>query len=356
MAERDSYTQAQRGPNAVRLSNCLLAAAFELARGKGRIMAIGNLIDAIERFRNSGQALLHFGNHTAATQLEWLAQLHGLLQELEESGGISQSERPATQDNIDEVIDNMIHTLWDAYSDIIRDLEQIPSPLVGILNSLIDGKPWQPTTRRAVEVIVDRFHSFRLVAYRGRHSVLTDNWLHQRLMEAWENCRWHIEDLAPEFRELDQRLLDLRSIGDVESVAATNGTDAKHGATGKPKRESAKLTTPSRFTNADEKIISALLIHHRYESPEGDAFASVGKTKAATYRQLCEISDVKSTDTITSFFGKWFPTGGNDEYKRICKSGDAKKLSLELARLVPGDVPEFKNVYIDKEARGSKEA
>ena len=71
---------------------------------------------------------------------------------------------------------------------------------------------------------------------------------------------------------------------------------------------------------------------------------------AATYRRLRELSGVKSNDTIKSFFGKWFPKGGNAEYKRICKMGDAKKLSLEIARLVPGDVPEFNGLYIDKEA------
>ena len=114
-------------------------------------------------------------------------------------------------------------------------------------------------------------------------------------------------------------------------------------------KSKGKLKDSGKFTDADVAIISALLKHHEYESPQGNEFSSVANTKPATYLKLCELSGVKSKDTISSFFSKWFPDGGNDEYKRACRAG-AKKLSLELARLVPGDVPAFKNLYIDKEA------
>jgi len=149
-----------------------------------------------------------------------------------------------------------------------------------------------------------------------------------------------------ELKRLDEAVNELARYEPALTTDEGNADDEPK----QPTKPKGKPGPGGRFTTKEQAIISALLRHHHYDSPKGDEFSSVGNTVAATYRRLCELSGVKSKDTIKSFFGKWFSKGGNAEYKRICKMGNAKKLSLEIARLVPGDAPEFNRLYIDKEA------
>jgi hypothetical protein len=178
---------------------------------------------------------------------------------------------------------------------------------------------------------------------------------YQYPIKAIDDCLTFVEQRFAEFLHDPANIgsFEMAFLSLSERIAAGVAVIAKAEAAKKPtggKSRKAKPKRVGKFTNAEQTIIATLLLHHQYDSPQGDGFSNIGSTEAASYRELCELSEVKSTGTIRSFFHKWFPNGGNAEYKRICRSGDAKKLSLELARLVPGDTPEFSSLYIDKEA------
>lgn len=112
-------------------------------------------------------------------------------------------------------------------------------------------------------------------------------------------------------------------------------------------KAAARARLRSKFPPKEQCVLAALIAYHKYESPQGDGYASVTVTAAASYSTLREMGGVGGA-TITSFFNRWFPNDGNAEYKRICKSGDAVKLSYELARIL-GELPSINSLKFDPE-------
>lgn len=131
---------------------------------------------------------------------------------------------------------------------------------------------------------------------------------------------------------IGERLLLERLRIEKELKASPERSPKTGKAKGEEKQGSGKRTRrkpgSKELTDAQELIAAALREWHGFEAES----LSCTKIEAITYRNLGELCKGLSNDTISTFFTEWLP-GGNSEYKRLCKRGDAKPLAIELAKL-----------------------